>query len=278
MIRMIRALCLGLFMAATAVGQQHVTAEMVADTTAVTPGKTFTVALHLTVDDGWHVYWTNPGDAGAATTLKITALPGFTVGPVQYPVPEKLPQPGGLTVYAYEKELLLTAQITPPADLNGQTPVTLSANAGWCVCSDICILGKKKLEVSLPVAAGGRANADLFAAWAPRMPVSFDQACDKMEFSTSAGIQNISIHWRNAPPAGDLQWLPGPCDDLTVQSTGIRTTDGWTTIDLKIDPIQGISPTSSTISGVLAYYQPGKPAGGVAIILNRADLKTPAAK
>src|ERR1700722_1434614 len=179
MTRTICSLCLVVFVAATAAAQQHVTAEMLADTTAVTAGKPFSVALHLTVDDAWHVYWTNPGDAGAATTFKITAPPGFVGGPVQYPVPEKLPQPGGLTVYAYEKELLLPAQITPPADLNGQTAVTISANAGWCVCSDICILGKKKLEVSLPVAAGGAANAGLFAAWAPRMPVAFDQACDK---------------------------------------------------------------------------------------------------
>jgi len=133
-----------------------VQAELVAETKAVQAGHPFRVGLHLTIADGWHVYWINPGDAGAATTFKLTIPDGFTVGPVQYPVPENLPQPGGLTVYAYEHELLLTATVTPPTDLNGASSIPISAAAGWCVCTpEKCVLGKAKLSLDLAVVPGG---------------------------------------------------------------------------------------------------------------------------
>jgi thiol:disulfide interchange protein DsbD len=156
---------------------------LVADTTAIAPGKPFTVGLHLEIADGWHVYWINPGDAGAATKLVLKVPDGFSAGSVQFPVPEKLDLPGGLTVYGYEKELLLMAIITPPADLKAAANAAISADASWCVCNpEECVLGNKSLELNLPVAAGGMpANATLFAGWKARMPISSTEAFSSVQ-------------------------------------------------------------------------------------------------
>jgi DsbC/DsbD-like thiol-disulfide interchange protein len=256
-----------------------VKADFLADTTAVLAGRPFTIGLHLQIADGWHVYWTNPGDAGAPTTLKITVPAGYTVGPVQYPVPEKLPLPGGLVVYAYEKELLLTAVITPPGDLKGSA-ATISAAAGWCVCNpDECVLGKRKLELELPSGEGQPANTDLFAAWRSRMPVSFDEIFSRLQvgFPIDGIVRRneptLTFTWRNDPPASSFQWLPGPSADLNVQSALQNTIGHTTSVGLKITPVQGIVPTSSTISGILAYYQAGQPPRGVAVILDRETMQ-----
>jgi thiol:disulfide interchange protein DsbD len=260
---------------AAGAGTRHLTAELLADTTAVAAGRPFTVGLLLHIDDGWHVYWINPGDAGGPTTLKLTLPPGFTVGPVQYPVPEILPQPGGLTVYAYEKEVMLMATVTPPNDLKGVASVPITAAAGWCVCTtEVCILGKQRLDLTLPVAGDApaakraAANGAVFAAWRERLPLAARDV-----FSSVQTQGTVNFTWKAGPPASELQWIPGPSDDLTVKAAGIRTVGKITNLSLDIEPIQGIAATSSTISGILAYHGAGGQPGGVAVTLDRQTME-----
>ncbi len=48
-------------------GRELVKAALVADTSAVAPGKSFTVGLLLRMAPGWHTYWKFSGDAGLPT-------------------------------------------------------------------------------------------------------------------------------------------------------------------------------------------------------------------
>jgi DsbC/DsbD-like thiol-disulfide interchange protein len=260
--------------AAPSIAEEHVQVQLLADTTAVQAGKPLTVGVLFTVTPGWHVYWTNPGDAGAPAKLKLTLPPGFRVGPMLYPVPRKLAQPGGLTVYAYENELLLTAVVTPPDDLATANSVNISATASWCVCSDVCILGKKSLELSLPAGVGQPDHQELFGAWRAQLPVAPDQAFEKISsVASSDGGASIDFVWKGQAPAGDIQWLPGAADDITVLADMIQTNGNLTHVHLKITPIQGISATSSTLGGILGYYVQGEPPRGVALTLDRRTMQ-----
>ncbi|HPJ56754.1 MAG TPA: protein-disulfide reductase DsbD family protein [Kiritimatiellia bacterium] len=49
-----------------------VQAELISEVAAVAPGKPFTVAFRMTLDESWHAYWTNPGDSGLAPSLDWT--------------------------------------------------------------------------------------------------------------------------------------------------------------------------------------------------------------
>ena len=40
----------------------NVKARLVSETTAIAPGQAIWIALDLTIRDGWHTYWRNPGD------------------------------------------------------------------------------------------------------------------------------------------------------------------------------------------------------------------------
>ncbi|MEY3480920.1 MAG: Thiol:disulfide interchange protein DsbD precursor, partial [Verrucomicrobiota bacterium] len=140
------------------------------DTTAIVPGKPFRIGLHLKIAPGWHVYWKNPGDSGVATEPGWDLPDGFAAGTTQWPLPERLEEPGNIDVYAYKNETLLIAEITPPETFGAES-VKLRAKPNWLVCEQICIPGSVELELVLPVApTAAPAHADLFAKFAAALP------------------------------------------------------------------------------------------------------------
>ena len=114
-----------------------------------------TLGLQLQIEEGWHVYWTNPGDSGMATTAAISAPVGWAVGPVQFPGPQAFTSEG-LVTYGYTESALLLAQLTP------RGPGTITVTARWLVCKEVCEPGSASLTAdprALP-----RAPAQLAAA------------------------------------------------------------------------------------------------------------------
>src|SRR5947207_2903295 len=136
-------------------GKQLVRAELLADTTAIVPGKSFTVGLLLRMAPGWHTYWKFSGDAGLPTELKWKLPPGWKSGEVQWPIPLKTVDPGDIQTYGYVHEVLLRQEITPPPKIENST-IKLVADASWLVCEKICIPGSATLELELPVSASSQ--------------------------------------------------------------------------------------------------------------------------
>ena len=58
-------------------GVTLVKADLIADATAITPGKGFTVGLRLRMAPHWHTYWQYSGDAGLPTTIAWQLPDGF---------------------------------------------------------------------------------------------------------------------------------------------------------------------------------------------------------
>lgn len=163
----------------------HVRVRLVSEQAAVTPGRPFWAGLLQTLDDGWHTYWRNPGDSGAAARIDWRLPAGWTASPVQWPTPERMPY-GTLMNYGYAGEVLLPVVITPPADA-GRGRVELAADALWLVCADVCIPGEASLRLTVrvrppqdaPQADGGPAPGDstaLFDRWRARVPRPVDGA------------------------------------------------------------------------------------------------------
>ncbi|MDD3444169.1 MAG: protein-disulfide reductase DsbD family protein [Zavarzinia sp.] len=148
-----------------AVKTENAEVELVAEGPA-SPGKALTVALRLVARPGWHTYWLNPGDTGFPTTIDWHLPPGFTTGPIQWPLPEALPV-GPLVNYGYEGEVWLLSEIVVPADYAGDT-LAITARADWLICADICVPEGADLSLSVPVAEG--------AAPDPRHALGFEKA------------------------------------------------------------------------------------------------------
>lgn len=151
-------------------GKQIVKASLLADTSAIVPGKPFTAGLLLRIAPGWHTYWKFSGDAGLPTEIKWKLPPGWKIGEIEWPIPLKLKDPGDIVTYGYNGEVLLMQEITPPTSPANST-VKLSAEANWLVCERICIPGSANLALELPGSTTNEpANKELFSRYRKLLP------------------------------------------------------------------------------------------------------------
>jgi len=80
-------------------GRELVTATLIADADGIVPGREITVGLRLEMEPGWNTYWEYAGDAGIPTTIAWTLPAGFRAGAIEWPVPERISDPGGIDIY-----------------------------------------------------------------------------------------------------------------------------------------------------------------------------------
>lgn len=128
----------------------HSDVALVSEVASIQPGRVFTVALRITLDPGWHTYWINAGDAGLPLEIRWHLPAGFAAASLEWPVPSRIPVMPFMS-YGYENEVLVLARITPPALLPPQRPVTLSMDADWLVCADVCIPENGEASLTLPM-------------------------------------------------------------------------------------------------------------------------------
>jgi thiol:disulfide interchange protein/DsbC/DsbD-like thiol-disulfide interchange protein len=155
------------------VATDNVKAHLASEVGAIAPGQSFWVALEFNIRDGWHTYWRNPGDSGQATSLKWRLPPGFTAGDIVWTTPHSFEIPP-LMNYGYAKHAVHLVNLVAPKDLKTGTPVELSANANWLVCSDVCIPEDAELHLTLRVitvpGAADPADAALFSTARGELP------------------------------------------------------------------------------------------------------------
>ncbi|MFM7691798.1 MAG: protein-disulfide reductase DsbD domain-containing protein, partial [Alphaproteobacteria bacterium] len=145
---------------------------LVADHVAIAPGQAFRLGLRLRLAPRWHSYWRHAGDAGAPTEISLTLPEGSAASPIAWPIPQSIPF-GPLMSFGYYGEVVLPIRITPPAGLRVGEVFSVSAQATWLVCDDVCIPEEGSFRLDLPVAAEPLANPDLaplFAAAAAALP------------------------------------------------------------------------------------------------------------
>ena len=141
---------------AAAPADDLVKAELIAEPAAVASGEPLWVGLKLTIKDGWHVYWRNPGDSGEAVAIAWQLPAGYSAGPITWPTPERIPV-AHLVNFGYEHEAVLLTRISPPAGTSGGAPVDIKAAVSWLACQKECIPGEASLALSVPSAAPGTA-------------------------------------------------------------------------------------------------------------------------
>jgi thiol:disulfide interchange protein DsbD len=189
----------------------QVQAELVAERAAIVPGESLTVALRLAIIPEWHTYWLNPGDSGEPTALHWRLPAGFRAGPIEWPVPERLPA-GPLMNFGYSGEALHLVRIDAPAGLVPGTQVTLAARATWLVCKIDCIPEEGELALTLPVAASaGRDErwAGPIAAARARIPAPAT-ALAEWSLAARTGAEGVVLHLSAAgrPALPEARFFP----------------------------------------------------------------------
>ena len=116
----------------------QVTLTLAAERSTAAPGRPLWVGLTFDLIPEWHVYWRNPGDSGEAPRADWTLPPGWEVGKIQWPVPDRIPV-GPLVNYGYENTVTLLVPVEVPPDFTATGPVRIEADVSWLVCEIECI-------------------------------------------------------------------------------------------------------------------------------------------
>jgi DsbC/DsbD-like thiol-disulfide interchange protein len=145
---------------------RHTQSSLVSEVESIRPGASFTVAIRLQMDEGWHTYWKNPADSGLPTRMSWRLPEGLTAGPLQWPRPERLAAPPLLS-YGYEGDVLLPVEIVAAQTLKPGTPVELAGRVDWLECREACIPGKAELSLVLPRRALGFRFHPGIGRWRP---------------------------------------------------------------------------------------------------------------
>src|SRR5213080_402726 len=235
-------------------GKQLVKPELLADTTAVVPGKPFIVGLLLRMAPGWHTYWKFSGDAGLPTEVKWKLPAGWKISEIQWPIPLKTIDPGDIQTYGYVDEVLLMQEITPSPKLDSSS-AKLSADANWLVCEKICIPGSATLQLELPVSATSQpANTDLFARDRSLLPQNWPGANLASEKWERAGSDlRLKVTGAALPKYPAVDFFPLPDEGTVVGHPAIESRKE-NEIVFRV-PIESAPKNLSSMAGLVVFSQ-----------------------
>src|SRR5210317_201720 len=134
----------------------QVTARLIAPVESVVPGETLWFGLSLEIADGWNTYWKNAGSTGLPPTLELSDGQTEIQPELLFPAAKTKPfgEDTSLLTYGYMEEVLHPFQVTVPESVSGQW--SLTGEARWLVCREICIPESQVVSLSLPVVGSER--------------------------------------------------------------------------------------------------------------------------
>jgi thiol:disulfide interchange protein/DsbC/DsbD-like thiol-disulfide interchange protein len=231
----------------------HVHVQLISPDAQLHPGMPNNAGLYFKLEPGWHVYWKNPGDAGEPPHIKWMLPQGITAGPLQFPIPKRLPL-GPLMDFGYEDEVLFPIQLNVAGGAPSG-PATLHAKVDWLVCRGSCIPEKTELELTRAIAPGNAGNTpavntpmqpdhDVWARLADRLPAPLPASLKIGFVPTSTGFRLTVNTGRKETEAS---FFPASPDILSnpAPQTATPTANGLT-LDLKKDESLAASPKELT--------------------------------
>lgn len=151
--------------------QNNITAALAAESQTPKAGAIVLLAIDMQPKPGWHGYWRNPGDAGVGISLNWTLPAGATLGPMRWPVPEKLVV-AGLMNHVFNGDHALLLPVAIPKGLAPGTRLPIRGEAQWLACTDkICVPERGTLSLDLTVGDGAVTPTDRarFDAWRAKL-------------------------------------------------------------------------------------------------------------
>jgi len=252
----IALLCLAGFSAQAA----HTQARLVLASDTAKPGDTVLAGVFLQMDEGWHTYWKNSGDSGMPTTVNWELPGGVSAGEIQWPAPDKLPEPE-LTTYIYQNEALLLVPLKLSPDLP-PGPLELKAKISWLECRVQCLPGKTEVEATLTIGPEAKASKDapLLAAWDKKLPLPGDAVSARAwwEKPPQGDTAELVLAWNSSKDAQGADFYPETSDGFEVASATERIPGKAGTVSIRKQIKKVGAGWPSRISGLLVQVSDGR--------------------
>lgn len=125
-----------------------VNAELTADHKTITAAQTFELLLDVTLADGWHAYWKNPGDTGMAPSIEWDLPQGVEVIATHWPTPERF-EAGDLITFGYSHRVPFIITLQTDKNFTGKE-LEIKGAIDWIVCSsETCLPGRTEFKTTL---------------------------------------------------------------------------------------------------------------------------------
>lgn len=190
----------------------HVRASIAPQVLRTPDGRRF-IEVDFAIEDGWHLYWRNPGDSGQPPRIDFTLPEGWTAGEPLFPVPNHLPPDED--ILAFESSLRLLVPIIVPSTWTwtGQ-PVTVSAKAQWMTCKESCVVERQSITAML----GQREGA---------MPAGYPEPAPSTIRTTIRGNGEDAVLVIDATAlGGTARWFPDACPGIRFPSERMQPMPG----------------------------------------------------
>ncbi len=222
----------------------HSSATLHSEYATAAAGETVWLGLELNPRAGWHSYWKNYGDSGAAPLFYWTLPDGVVAGEALYPTPHRMPI-GPLMNYGYEEPSVLLVPLVIAENYKGPSiPITLDVE--WLVCEIECVPqdGKWNTEIAVSqlqidpsatsIFRAARTALPEMAIWSADLNIYPAQSRLKIHVSESevSGVTEAYFYPEGegvAEYAAEQQWSitsEGLFVDMERLEGGIEATDG----------------------------------------------------
>ena len=120
----------------------HARISIIKDHSDFVPGTSLNIGLKVSMDEGWHTYWENPGDSGGPIEINWDLPDGFAVSNIKWPLPEKIEYPPLMT-FGYENFVIYPMVLSIPKDYSNDY---FEMTADILICADVCIPESGKIS------------------------------------------------------------------------------------------------------------------------------------
>ena len=249
----------------------HARVDLISEREVATPGETVWFGLSFEMDDEWHIYWKNAGDAGippAAFWDEDIGVDEGAIGEIDWPLPELIPVvEGEIMDYGYSDRVVLPFPVEMPQSSDG--PVRLSATIDYLICKDICIPESVDVSTALEIGESqqpDRENAERIAEALSQVPPLFEG---------ETRLTSDGEAWVLSAAGGELAGLSGnarffPDTHDIIHAADQPATFGENGLTLELTPGRGEPPEA--LSGVIRVATGSDPPVAVRISASRGDV------
>jgi thiol:disulfide interchange protein DsbD len=252
--------------AAPVVVTDHARSTLVPETDGVAPGGAVTLAFSQTLEQGWHVYWQNPGDSGLPLEFDWTLPAGAEAGAIAYPTPHRIPiEP--LVNFGHEGEPVFLVDIKAPSNAAAGSMLDLSLEATWLICAEICVPETGVFALSIPILESPAINASarpLFERARAEMPIPF---AGKVAHVIRDGVLSIgadgAVDAKGAFffPVEENRIEPSALQRFSARENGFTLLVDNVSADKVAGPIEGVL-SIETAEGTRGYWVASEPYPG----------------
>lgn len=123
-------------------------AKLISSVSQIPSNGRFRLGVRISVPQGSHIYWKNPGEIGSPLNIHWDLPEGFVVEEEFWSAPVVFEE-DGMTFFGYADQAFIEAVIRTP-DGYSEGLVHIGARVEWLACGHSCVPGRAQLQLSVP--------------------------------------------------------------------------------------------------------------------------------